>query len=553
MAIVSAENVAIQAQGFGSLPAFRQVSLLVGLGLSIALGVTVAMWSQTPNYTLLYSNLTAKDLSHVTSVLNASNIDYKLEGGAGVVLIPADKMHEARMKLATQGMTIGGSNGYELLDKEQGLGTSSFLQKARYHRAIEGELAKSIGRLSFIEGARVHLAVPKQSAFARKNAQPTASVVLNVLPGRVLDDAQVAGIVNMVASSVPGLDSDKVSVIDHKGRLLTKAFSDNSMMLSSTQFDYTRKLEDRYVQRIINIVSPITGLEGVRAQVVADIDFTSEEYTKESYQPDQKALRSEQLYEQNTDQAGATGIPGALSNTPPAGGVLSAEGEPVEQSGLEQAASEPKVMTGNNTSRAVRNYELDRTISHTRQSPVTLKKLSVAVVVDYKSEVGKKGKVTKIPLTEEEVAYISSLVKETVGLDETRGDTINVVNTAFLQPEAVEPLPEPAIWEQPWVWDLAKQGLGGLAVLFIAFGVLRPMLKNLSQQGKQVEEAATAAAIASDPQQQMQQLPGGGAAAPGLPQPQGNTQQLQEMATTMAKEDPQRVAQVMNTWVAADE
>jgi flagellar M-ring protein FliF len=240
------------------------------------------------------------------------------------------------------------------------------------------------------------------------------------------------------------------------------------------------------------------------------------------------------VYKQSSELPEVSGVPGALSNQPPAGGTLSATPGQDAQS----------TSSNNNTSRAVRNYELDKTISHTRQSPVTLNKLSVAVIVDYRSEVSKKGKVTKTALTEDEIAYITALVKETVGLNEARGDTINVVNTSFQMPERVEALPAAPIWEQPWVWDLAKQGLGGLAVLLLAFGVLRPMLTNLSSQGKQV------ALVAAAPAGQAQ-LP---ATVAGLPnQMPAGGEQLQDMASSMAKEDPQRVAQVMNNWVASDE
>ncbi len=547
MAIVSADNLNAQAQGFGSLPLVRQLGLIVGMALAIALGVTVAMWAQTPNYSLLYGNLSAKEMAQVTSELAAANIEYKLEGGAGAILVPADKIQQARMKIASRGIQVGGDAGYELLEKEQGLGSSSFLQKARLHRAIEGELAKSIARLSFIEGARVHLAIPKQSAFARKSAKASASVVLSLMPGRVLDDSQIAGVVNMVASSVPGLENEAVTVIDQKGRLLSRPVTNEGMMLSSTQFDYTRKLEERYVQRIIDIISPIVGMDGVRAQVVADIDFTTQEQTSESYSPQQKALRSEQLFEQSSGQSAvASGVPGALSNQPPAGGSLEAseQGEPT--------------LAKNNTSRAVRNYELDRTISHVRQSPVSLKKLSVAVVVDYRSVTDKKGKVKREPLSEDELAYIKALVRETVGLDESRGDSINVVNAPFQQPEEVEPLPEPPIWEQPWVWNIAKQVLGGLGVLLVIFGVLRPMLTNLAQHGKQVEKLAMAAALPEGQTAEgaaAQLGDGSGAGSPALthqPGQQGG-QDLKEAASSLAREDPQRVAQVMNTWVAGDE
>ncbi len=546
MEIVSAENINAQAQGFGSLSLFRQVGLVVGMSVAIALGVSVAMWAQTPTYSLLYGNLDAKEMAEVTSELSNANIEYKLEGGAGAVLVPADKLQQARMRIAAKGLHVGGSAGYELLDKEQGLGSSSFLQKARYHRAIEGELAKSISQLSFVQAARVHLAIPRQSAFARKSAKPTASVVLSLSAGRVLDDTQVAGIVNMVASSVPGMDNASVTVIDQKGRLLSNPVSNEGMLLTSTQFNYTRKLEQQYVQRIIDIISPIVGMDGVRAQVVADIDFTMQEETRESYRPDQKALRSEQLYEQTSDQgATASGVPGALSNQPPAGGKL------------DDKQQGEQTVNKNNTSRAVRNYELDRTISHVRQSPVTLKKLSVAVVVDYRSVTDKKGKVTREPLDEDEIAYIKSLVKESVGLDVARGDTINVVNAPFQMPDEIEPLPELPLWEQPWLWNISKQVLGGLGVLLVIFGVLRPMLTNLAKQGEQVEKLAMVTALPDGESGEgaAGQLTDGSGANPALPHQPGQPagQDLKEMASSLAKEDPQRVAQVLNTWVAGNE
>lgn len=539
MALVTAENVTAQAMGFGSLPALRQLGLMFGLAVSVALGVTVAMWSQTPNYSMLYGGLTVMDMSQVTDALDKAGIGYQLEQGSGAILVPADRVHEARMKLATQGLPQGGDIGFELLEKDQGFGSSSFLQKARYHRALEGELAQSISKLDAVQSARVHLAIPKKSVFARKNAATAVSVVLHLYPGRVLEEAQVAGIINMVASSVPELDAEHVTLIDQKGRLLSKAGSHGDMLLSSTQFDYTRRVEERYVQRIIDIISPITGLEGVRAQVVADIDFTSQEQTRESYLPEQAAVRSEQLFEESSDQAGPAGIPGALSNQPPPAGTVS------PQPGLQtETASTPQ----RSTSRAIRNYELDRTISHTRQSPVSLRRLSVAVVVDYHTSKTKKGKIEKTPLEAAELERITALVKETVGLSETRGDTINVVNTPFQLPEEVEPLPEPPIWEQPWVLGLAKQLLGGLAVLFIAFGVLRPMLRNLATHGKN----AAADAQAQLANQNAGQLALADGSQGMMNRGPADRQQLMEMASTMAKDDPKRVAQVLNGWVASD-
>ena len=549
MALVSAENMATQAEGLGTLPALRQLGLLVGVALTVALGVTVAMWSQTPNYSVLESDLSARDLAQLTQALDSSGIEYTMANGGRTLMVPVEMLQQAKMKVASQGITIGGDSGYALLDKDQGFGTSSLMQKARYYRALEGELAKSISRLVVIESARVHLAVPKQSAFARKHSRPAVSVVLNIQPGRVLDDTQVAGIVNMVASSVPGLDAEDVTVIDQKGRLLSQK-GGADMMMTSTQFNYTRRFEDDYVKRIVDILSPIVGVDGVRAQVVADIDFTSQEQTRESYLPEQMALRSEQVFEENSAESEPMGVPGALSNQPPAEGTT----DPTQ-------VAESSAPRGRSSMRAVRNYELDRTISHTRTSPAVLQRLSVAVVVDYVNGVDEEGNPKRVPLDEAAIAHITSLVKESVGLDESRGDTINVVNTPFQLPEEVEPLPEPPVWEQPWVINLAKQVLGGLGVLFIAFGVLRPMLKNLSTQAEKAGEATSGDAVPqaqlSAPEGEAQQLALGNDAATGAPALGGpgktNEQQLIELAGNIAKDDPKRVAQVMTTWVAEDE
>ncbi len=540
MALVSAENVTSQAQGFNSLPGLRQLGLMVGLAISVALGVTVAMWSQSPNYSLLYGNLSAKDLSQVTQSLDGMGIQYKLDPGSSGILVPADKLQQAKIQLAGSGVSVGEAVGFEILDRNESLGSNSFLLKARYKRALEGELSQTIARLNMIESARVHLAIPKQSAFARKSSKPTASVVLKLFPGWVIDDVQTASIVNIVASSVPGMDATQVTVVDNKGRLLSSKSNQSNMLLSSTQFDYTSKLEENYVQRILDIISPIVGSEGIRAQVVAEVDFTTLEQTKESFLPDNKAVRSEQLFEQTANQlAAAIGIPGALTNQPPAGGRIAG------RTNNDQIRNQ--TTTGNNSTRAVRNYEIDRTISHTRQSPARLQRLSVAVIVDYRTTVNKKGKVKRQPLSEEEIQFITSLVKEAVGLNETRGDTINVVNTAFKLPEQIEPMEEPPIWEQAWALNLAKQLLGGLVVLFIAFGVLRPMLKNLSKQGE--ASAAIAALPGNEP---VQHLPAGEDRLTLTNQSPTDSQQIKDVASTMVKEDPKRAASVLNSWVAAD-
>lgn len=566
MATASAETPALPAPAasLASIPALRQLGVMLVLALAVALGVTLAMWSQTPNYTVLESDLNAASLAQLTRSLESAGIEYKLANNGRTVLVPDDRLAQARIKAASQGVVLGDGGGYSLLDKDEGLGASSFMQQVRYKRALEGELAKSISRLDIVDSARVHLALPKRSAFIRKHSTPQVSVVLNVQPGRVLDDNQVAGIVNMVASSVPGLEAEHVTVIDQKGRLLSKSGA-GEMILTSTQLSYTRRFEEENVKRIVQILSPIVGIDGVRAQVVADIDFTAQEQTRESYLPDQAALRSEQVYEEQ-DMSGEPGggVPGALSNKPPEAGTL----EPPAQ---ETAAAE--ATPARSTKRAVRNYELDRTISHTRTSPARLKRLSVAVVVDYKTVVDEEGNSKKAPLDEATIAKITALVKESVGLDESRGDTINIVNAPFQQPEDFEPMPEPPIWQQPWVLSLAKQVAGGLGVLFIIFGVLRPAIRKLTAPLKVEMETVEGEMVAGERDNDIPEAVAAGAVAGGAPGIEGGgapgvaagaggaggvmglstEQQLIELASNMAKEDPKRVAQVMTTWVTEDE
>ncbi|MCW8948931.1 MAG: flagellar basal-body MS-ring/collar protein FliF, partial [Sedimenticola sp.] len=458
--------------GLGQNPVVRQLGVMIGIAASVALGIAVVLWSQTPNYTVLFGNLAQKDASEVVAALEQNGIPYKVNSSTGAVMVDSGKVQEARMKLAGQGLPHSDSLGFEILQQETGFGTSRALEAARFHRALEGELARTISTLTNIESARVHLATPKKSVFVRKQNNPTASVVLKLYSGRVLDKGQVAAIVHLVASSVPELDSSKITVVDHKGNLLSGEMDSRQMMLTSSQFEYTKELEKHYRQRVEEILSPILGAERVRAQVSAEVDFTVTEQTSERFNPDLPALRSEQTNEQLSQLSAVQGVPGALSNQPPAAG----NAPEVAGAGADVGAAGSPL---NSSKRATRNYELDKTISHTRLSSNKLRRLSVAVVVDDLITQAEDGTTTRIERTPEDINRITRLVKESIGFNAQRGDSVEVINSPFMAPEQPAPLPELAIWQQPWVWDVAKQAGGVILVLVLILFVLRPTMKKL--------------------------------------------------------------------------
>ncbi|MCW8905352.1 flagellar basal-body MS-ring/collar protein FliF [Sedimenticola sp.] len=531
--------------GLGQNPIVRQLGVMIGIAASVALGIAVVLWSQTPSYSVLYANMAPKDATEVIAALDQNGIPYKINDSTGAVMVASGKLQEARMKLAGQGLPHSNSMGYEILQQETGFGTSRALEAARFHRALEGELARTISTLSNIESARVHLATPKQSVFVRKKNDPSASVVLKLYSGRILDKGQVAAIVHLVASSVPELDAGRITVVDHKGNLLSGEMDSRQMMLTSSQFEYTRELEKHYRQRVEDILAPILGADRVRAQVSADVDFTVTEQTSERFNPDLPALRSEQVNEQSSQLSSVQGVPGALSNQPPAAGTApevataSAEGE---------TAASPL----NTSKRATRNYELDKTISHTRLASNNLRRLSVAVVVDDLVNVADDGAVTRVERTPEEISRITRLVKEAIGFNTQRGDSVEVINSAFMLPAPIEPLPELAIWEEPWVWDAAKQAGGVILVLILIFFVLRPTMKKLTAPPV-IQQISSAEGAGDDAQGAVGSAgsldsPDGAMRLPG-PEKYENTL---DAARQMVQDDPKRVAQVVRSWVAED-
>jgi len=533
----------------------RQLGVMLALAVSVALGVAVVLWSQTPNYSLLYSNLGDRELSAVVSGLQQSGVEYKLEAGSGAILVPSSQVDELRLKLAGLGLPRGGGQGFELLEKDMGFGASNSIEKVRIQRALEGEIARSIVTIQSVRSARVLLAVPKQSVFLRHRKKPSASVVVDMHQGRELKKSEVSAVLHLVSSAVPQLDASQVTIVDQKGALLSSRSSNDAMSMTSNQFEFKQGVEEHLMGRVENILLPIVGAGAIRASVAAEVDFTITEQTQEQYNPDLLALRSEQITEEQSNLAGTQGVPGALSNQPPAGGVAPEVAEGAETEGAAGSMNMNK--------RSIKNYELDKKISHTKLSTGRLKRVTVAVVIDNKVSVGAEGNAASEPYSEEDIAKFVGLVKEAIGFNELRGDSVTVTNLEFRKPEVPAALPEVPLWEQPWALDLAKQAVGGIFALLLIFVVLKPTIKSLLEKPTVAMLPAGAQGMTIGPDGMPMAIPEGGAnqAASGdalglesdedlllLESPKSYEQRL-EMAQKIAGEDPKRVAQVMKTWI----
>jgi len=542
-------------------PLFRQLAVMIGIAASVALGVAVVLWSQAPSVAPLYGNLAEKDASQVLEALQQSGVEYQVEENSGMIMVPAGKVKELRMQLASAGLPNSTGMGFELLQQDLGFGTSRVVERARYVQAMQGELARTIATIGNVQSARVHLAIPKQSVFVRERKKPSASVTVRLLSGRTLDPGQVDAIVHLVASSVPELETGRVTVVDQKGNLLSGDRGPKDLKLSSSQFDYTRRVEDHYRERIERLLTPILGADRVRAQVNADIDFSVTEQTQERYNPDQPALRSEHINEQERSNGLAQGIPGALSNQPPVAG----EAPEVARDGGQNDRDSVR----DSSRQATRNYELDRTISHKRLASNALRRLSVAVVVDDRNVTLADGSTEQRERTPEEIERITQLVREAIGFDVRRGDSVRVVNSSFLDPEPIGELPEPPIWEQSWFLDLMKQ-LGGVAlVLLLIFAVLRPTLARLT--GSPGTELALAAGV-TDVATAEGATVTGPLGPDGLPTGEsgdeplklgvdeervklpdgGGYENIMMAARDLVDEDPKRVAQLVKNWIEED-
>lgn len=464
------------------LPVQKKVGLMLAAAASIALIAGAWMWSQTPDYRVLYSNVSDQDGGAIIGALQQMGIPYKISEGGSAILIPGGQVHEVRLRLASQGLPKGGLPGFEILENQK-FGSSQFLEQVNYQRALEGELSRSIQSLSAVESARVHLAIAKPSVFTRERQQPSVSVLLNLHPGRVLATEQVSAIVHLVSSSIPNLPVKNVTVVDQHGNLLSAPKNDaEENGLNPSQLKYVQELEQNYARRIEAILTPITGPSNVHAQVTADLDFSRVERAEETYKPNNHtaeaaAIRSEQKSESLSISQAEGGIPGALSNRPPA--PAEAPIEVNAQAG--QATQTGKTTPTDSRKESTTNYEVDKTVSHIRQPTGRINRLSAAVVVNYRSQLDEEGNLVSTPLSAEEIEKITDLVKQAIGFNEARGDTLTVTNSQFNLPE--ETFEEIPFWKSPdtiqLAQDIGKQLLIAAVVLYFLQKILRPFLRTL--------------------------------------------------------------------------
>ena len=543
-----ADIIPSPARGIADIPGLKQVGLLAGVAAAVAAAMWLVMWSQGQNYTVLYGQLSERESGQVMDALTAAGIEFKLNP-SGAVSVPESKVQEARIRLASQGLPQSDSMGIEMIQKESALGSSSLMESARYQSVLETELARTIIKVQGVQSARVHLALPKPTVFLRDARKATASVMLQLYPGRRLEPGQVAAIVHLVASSVPELAASDVTLVDQAGTLLNSPDENAESAASTRQFEYTRKLEESYRQRIVELLEPMVGPGRVRATVTADMDFTVTEETRENYDPQKTAVRSEQTAtEQRRGGDGAEGIPGALSNQPPGtSGAPTIPGAATPGNPAPGAAQATAAANGPNSSsqHSTRNFEVDRTLSYVKQPVGVLKRLNVGVALDDWQKVDADGKVTTAPMSDTDIKRFTQLVRESIGLKEERGDQLNVLNQAFKSSAPIGPVDGPPLWETPWVTQLAKQIVGAALVLVVAFLILRPLMKSVTKSAPRRIAGSDGADLEGD----RLSLSGQGGKAIKLAP---SFEQQIAAARTLVGQDPKRAAQVVKDWVSAD-
>ncbi len=458
----------------------QKMAAAAAIALALSLIVGIWLWSRSPDYAVLFANLEERDGGAIVVALQQQNVPYRFTAGGTAIMIPSSMVHDVRLRMAAQGLPKGGLVGFEVMENQR-LGVSQFLEQVNFQRALEGELSRTIQSIASVSSARVHLAIPKQSGFLRDEQKPSASVMVNLYSGRTMEAAQVAGIVHLVASSVPQMSNERVSVVDQNGNLLTMGSDPmRSTGLNASQLNYVQEVEAAYIRRIESILAPLVGAGNFRAQVSADVDFNHVEETAETFKPNpspDQAIRSQQTTEHLTRDPGAQGVPGALANQPP----VPATAPIVGQTPGEGAANGGVPLNSNRS--ATLNYELDRNIQHIRQAPGQVRRLSVAVVVNHRTETLPNGQTRTIALTEEETNRITDLVRGAMGYDQARGDTLNISSARFAAIEEIEPAALP-LWQDPQMIDLGKELLKYLVLFgvlaFVYYGLIRPLIRTVA-------------------------------------------------------------------------
>jgi flagellar M-ring protein FliF len=537
----------------------RPLLLLVGLAAAVAAGVGVTLWTKGPTFSVLYATLADEEAAAVTRSLSTAGIEYRMEAGSGGISVPAERLNEARMLLAEQGTLQSG--GFANLSKEGGFGVSAFMEGARYQHALETELAKTIASLQQVAAARVHIAAGRNSSFIRDRTPARASVFLQLKAGRKLSSEQVTAIVNLVGSSVADIDPEQVTVVDQTGRLLSSPQGRGEFALRDQQVEFARQMEEMYSQRVEALIAPLVGAGRVRAEVSAQFDMSASEEAREQFNPQGVVVRSEQLSEDRSGTAVARGIPGSASNQATAAAATPAD--PAAAAVSTNATPPPPASV-----QSTRNYEIDRTVAYTRQPAGRLKRLSVAVLVDHVQVPGRDGKPTDAPLTREQIDRITALVKDAVGFDTARGDSVSVINSPWrgdprLTATDLETVP---FYEQAWFLDVAKIVAGLIALTLLMLMVIRPLTQRITAMLPRPPEPADADDDRFIPSRNLPVVAGAGGEGgqPGTAVAGAGSTEMQrkkaptkydeqvEFARQLVQEDPARVAQVVRKWAMSN-
>jgi len=542
---LNADNAGAALTRLQNMQVFRQMGTLLLIAGAVAAGLMVFFWSQKPDYSPLYTGLDAKATAEAADLLRGAQIPFKLDQASGAISVPEKHLHDARLKLASSGLAESGRLGFEMMERDPGFGVSQFVENARYQHALETELVRTISTLRPVRDARVHLAIPKPSAFTRQREVSSASVVLDLRSGAMLERNQVDAIVHLVASSIPDLAPERVTVVDQSGRMLTITDPNSEAALNAAQFERVRKLETSFNQRIRELLEPLAGPGRINAEVAVDMDFSVIEEARETFANDPAKIRSEQVSQNTVTKPGPEGVPGATSNTPPGPGAA--------------ADANPNAPT-ETASSATRNFEMDRTLQHTRQPAGRIRRVTAAVLVDHVPRTGEGGKVTMAPLDAATLARVEALVKEAVGFDAARGDSVSVMNAPFVReadPAAAEtPFWENPVLQNPLLRDIARFALGAVVVLALLFGVLRPAIRQIANPPKKLPAPAIDVSLvdeADEDQQIVAALQDGRVdLAPRALASDAYEDRLRQ-AREAVRNDSKQVAQVVKDWVSADE
>lgn len=548
-------NPTINQRLAGLAPAER-LRLVLGIALFVIVGGLGLFMGRQADWRVLYTNLADKDGGAIVAQLSQMNIPYKHAEGGGAILVPADKVHDTRLRLASMGLPKGSVAGFEMMEANR-FGMTQFQERLSFQRGLEGELTRSIQALSSVQNARVHLALPNQNGFFREQQKPSASVLISLSPGRSLDRSQLAGIIHLVSSSVPELAPGAVSVLDDSGKLLSiPAEGSSTGAGDAQQMQHVQQFEQTYSRRILEILEPVVGRNNARAQVTAEFDFSQTESTSELHKPNQApdalAIRSQQVLESsNAANSPSSGVPGATSNQVPA-----APSAPVNGAAQTLSAGAGATGSANSGSKreSITNYEVDKTVRVVRGGSGLVKRISAAVVVNHQSVTDAKGKITTTPLSPEQLDKLTALVRETIGFNKERGDSVNLLNTAFAQEKLS--LPEPALWRQPAIQDLAHSFAWPVGTLIFSalllFGIIRPVIQALSKATPRVNRMDPNFEAFESETPQRPQL-----AAPQVePEPLPSGPTPGDIALRNAKkltlDNPAAVANIMKTWINAE-